>query len=81
MNMRLAISFCRSTNFIILDLKIKSYGYLKILEEVWARHACDGANQQELTTYAKKLRARRIFFLERWSLGHPPKRGRGQRPY
>jgi hypothetical protein len=41
-------------NFIIFGPTIKSYGDLKILGEVWAGRACVGANQQELTTCAKK---------------------------
>jgi hypothetical protein len=36
-----------------LDLRVKSYGYLKILREVWARQACVGANEEELTKSAK----------------------------
>jgi hypothetical protein len=33
--------------------QIKSYGCLKILEEVWVGWTCAEANQQELTTCAK----------------------------
>ena len=45
---------CGSTNFIIFGPKDQSYRCLKILEEVWARKACVGANQHKLTTCAKK---------------------------
>jgi hypothetical protein len=41
---------CVSTNFIILDLRIKSYGETKNLGEMWASAR---ANQQELTTSIK----------------------------
>jgi hypothetical protein len=37
-----------------LDLQIKSYGETKVLGEIWARQACIGANQQELTTHVEK---------------------------
>jgi hypothetical protein len=36
-----------------LDLQIKNYGCLKFLGEVWARRACAGANEEELTTCGK----------------------------
>jgi hypothetical protein len=36
-----------------LDLRIKNYGCLKFLGEIWARWACAGANHQELTTCTK----------------------------
>jgi hypothetical protein len=52
--MRLAISLAREKKSYFLDLRIKSYGRLKFLEEVWAGRACTGANQQELTTSAQK---------------------------
>jgi hypothetical protein len=52
-NMRLEISFAGVQISKFLDLWIKSYGYLKILGEVWVGRACAGANQQELTTCAK----------------------------
>jgi hypothetical protein len=52
-NMRLAISFAGVQISYFLDLRIKSYGYLKILGEVWAGWACAGANEEELTTCAK----------------------------
>jgi hypothetical protein len=42
--MRLAISFAGAQISYFLDLRIKSYGYLKFLEEVWAGLACAGAN-------------------------------------
>ena len=45
---------CVSTNFIILDLQIKSYGCLKFLGEVSIGRACAIANQQELTTSTQK---------------------------
>jgi hypothetical protein len=37
-----------------LYLWIKSYGETKNLGEVWVGRACAGANQQELTTCAKR---------------------------
>jgi hypothetical protein len=37
-----------------LDILIKSYREMKLLGEVWAKQASVGANQQELTTSAKK---------------------------
>jgi hypothetical protein len=37
-----------------LDLWIKNYGCLKFLGEIWVGRACAGANQQELSTCAKK---------------------------
>jgi hypothetical protein len=52
MNMRLVIGFVGKKSYF-LDLRIKSYGCLKFQGEVWARRACVGANQQELTTCAK----------------------------
>jgi hypothetical protein len=52
--MRLAISFARVQISYFLELQIKNYGCLKFLGEVWAGRACARANQQELTTYAKK---------------------------
>jgi hypothetical protein len=52
-NMRLAISFTGVQVSKFLDLRIKSYGCLKNLGEVWARRACIGTNQQELTTCVK----------------------------
>jgi hypothetical protein len=52
-NMRLAISFVGRKKTHFSDLRIKSYGCLKFQGEVWARRACAGANQQELTTCAK----------------------------
>jgi hypothetical protein len=53
-NMRLGISFAGVQISKKLDLWIKSYGEIKILEEVWARRASTRANQQELTTSAQK---------------------------
>jgi hypothetical protein len=52
-NMRLALSFMEKQKSYFLDLWIKSYGCLKFQGEVWARRACAGANQQELTTCTK----------------------------
>jgi hypothetical protein len=52
-NMRLALSFAGKQKSYFLDLRIKSYGYLKFQGEVWAGRACAGANQQELTTCTK----------------------------
>jgi hypothetical protein len=33
-----------------LDIRIKSYGCLKFQGKVWAKRACSGANEKELTT-------------------------------
>jgi hypothetical protein len=52
--MCLAVSFARVQKLYFWDLRIKSYGCLKISGEVWAGRACAGANQQELTTSAQK---------------------------
>jgi hypothetical protein len=52
-NMHLVISFIGVQISYFLDLRIKSYGCLKILEEVWVGQACARANQQELTTCVK----------------------------
>jgi hypothetical protein len=53
-NMRLAVSFAeKKTHF--LDLRIKSYGYLKFQGEVWAGWACAAANEKDLTTCAKSV--------------------------
>jgi hypothetical protein len=52
-NMHLAVSFAGKQKTHYLDLRIKSYGYLKFQGEVWAGRACAGANQQELTTCTK----------------------------
>jgi hypothetical protein len=52
--MRLTISFVGVQKPYFLDLRIKSYWCLKFLGEVWAGRACAVANQQELTTCAKK---------------------------
>jgi hypothetical protein len=51
--MHLTISFAGVQISYFLDLRIKSYGCLKILGEVWVGWACAGANQQELNTCAK----------------------------
>jgi hypothetical protein len=44
MNMHLKISFTRVQISQFLDLRIKSYGKMKILGEVWAGQASDVAN-------------------------------------
>ena len=50
-----------------MDLRITSYGSLKFLGEVQARQACVKANQQELTTCAKKWRQEeKILFCKGW---------------
>jgi hypothetical protein len=36
-----------------LDLRIKNYGCLNFLGEVWAGRACAGANEEELTNHKK----------------------------
>jgi hypothetical protein len=51
--MRLAVSFAEKTKSYFLNLQIKSYGCLKFLGEVWARRACVGANEEELTNHKK----------------------------
>ena len=53
LKMRLLISFMGIQILYFSDQWIKSYGCLKFLEEVWARQACVGANEEELTTCAK----------------------------
>jgi hypothetical protein len=40
---------CGSTNFINMNLKIKSYGEMKILKEVWVGLASVVANEEEFT--------------------------------
>jgi hypothetical protein len=52
--MHLAVSFAGIQKLYFLDLRIKSYGCLMFLGEAWVGRACAGANQQELTTCAKK---------------------------
>jgi hypothetical protein len=52
-NMRLTVSFMGRKKTHFLDLRIKTYGCLKFQGEVWARRACVGANEEELTTCAK----------------------------
>jgi hypothetical protein len=64
--MHLAISFVWKKKLYILDLRIKSYGCLKFQGEVWARRACAGANQQELTTCAKRGGQGEKKFQEKW---------------
>jgi hypothetical protein len=51
--MRLAGSFAGKRKSYFLDLRIKSYGCLKFLGEVWVRRACAGANEEELTKHQK----------------------------
>jgi hypothetical protein len=51
--MCLAASFASKKKLYFLDLRIKSYGCLKFLGEVWAGRACVGANEEELTTCGK----------------------------
>ena len=53
-NMQLRISLAGIQIPYFLDVQIKHYGKTKTLGEVWARQACAGANQQRLTTCAKK---------------------------
>jgi hypothetical protein len=69
-NMRLALSFAGKKESYFLDLRIKSYGCLKFQGEVWAGRACDGANQQELTTCTKSGRQEEKTFQEKWELPH-----------
>jgi hypothetical protein len=47
---------CGCTNFIIFRPTNQKLWETKYLGEVWARQASVGANQQELTTCAKKSR-------------------------
>jgi hypothetical protein len=58
-NMHLAVSFTGVQKSYFLELWIKSYGCLKFLGEVWAGRACAGANEEELTTWRKKIGGRR----------------------
>jgi hypothetical protein len=54
LNMRLTVSFPgKKKKKHFLDLRIKSYGCLKIQEEVWVGQACATANEKELTTCTK----------------------------
>jgi hypothetical protein len=50
--MHLTASFVGKKSYF-LDLRIKSYGCLKFLGEIWAGWACVGANEEELTTCVK----------------------------
>jgi hypothetical protein len=50
--MHLIVSLAGKNSYF-LDLRIKSYGCLKFLGEVWVGRACVGANEEELTTCAK----------------------------
>jgi hypothetical protein len=52
LKMHLAASFAGKKSYF-LDLWIKRYGCLKFLGEVWARQACAGANEEELTKHQK----------------------------
>jgi hypothetical protein len=52
-NMHLAISFAGVQISYFSNLRIKSYGCLKILGKVWAGRECAAANKEELTTCAK----------------------------
>jgi hypothetical protein len=61
--MCLVISFEWIQISYFLDVRIKSYGCLKFLGEVWLGRACAGANQQELTTRAKKGGQEEEFFF------------------
>jgi hypothetical protein len=54
--MRLAISFARVQISYFSDLRIKSYGCLKIIGEVWVGQVCARANEEELTTFPKICR-------------------------
>jgi hypothetical protein len=53
LKIRLSASFARKKKSYFLDLRIKSYGCLKFLGEVWAGRACVGANEEELTKHQK----------------------------
>jgi hypothetical protein len=68
--MRLALSFAGKQKSYFLDLRIKSYGCLKFQGEVWAGRACDGANQQELTTCTKSGGQEEKKIQEKWELPH-----------
>jgi hypothetical protein len=61
----------RSTKIFFLDLRIKSYGCLKFLGEVWAGWACVGDNQQELTTCAKSEGRRKLLYFAQGEFGAP----------
>jgi hypothetical protein len=49
-----------------LDLRIKSYGCLKIQGEVWAGRACAAANEKELTTCAKNRGQEEKKIQQKW---------------
>jgi hypothetical protein len=58
------------------DLRIKTYGCLKILGEVWVGRACVGADQQELTTRGKKCEQEvEKKNCKEGGLGHPHRAG------
>jgi hypothetical protein len=46
--MLLAVSLVGVKKLYFLNLRIKNYGCLKFLGEVWAGRACVGANEEEL---------------------------------
>jgi hypothetical protein len=58
-NIRHAISFAWIQFSYFLDLRIKSYGCLKVLGEVWAGQALAQANEVELTKVPKSGGRRR----------------------
>jgi hypothetical protein len=53
--MCLVVSFAGVNKSYFLDLRIKSYGCLKFLGEVWAGWECTRANEEELITCIKYL--------------------------
>jgi hypothetical protein len=62
---RLTISVTWVKISYFLDLRIKSYGCLKLLGEVWAGWACAETNQQESTTCPKFWGRKKEKFLGR----------------
>jgi hypothetical protein len=58
MKMCLVVSFAKVQKSYFLDLRIKNYGWLKFLGEVWVQQACTGANEEELTI-CKKIGGRK----------------------
>jgi hypothetical protein len=54
--MHFRISFEGIQLYLFLDIGIKSYGEIKIMEEVWARRASAVANHHELAGCAQKDR-------------------------
>jgi hypothetical protein len=73
--MHLTVCFAGVQKSYFLDLRIKSYGCLKFLGEIWAGRACAGANEEELTTCAK-LWGQEVGGKKEAIMRNPHRRGR-----